>query len=236
MKSKVMLLTPKKAYPERKVAAPKYPDPCTPDEISEASEMCSISESISTTTVKEEVDQHLHHHHQQQTVYSPKETVATPTSSGEVRQRVYRSQGYNHNNNNNNNSHNSNYNQQYQQQSQQQQYKNQGRSPARRRPEPSPPRKRNPSPAGGHRREFVGDNSTRRSQSPGMRGNVGRSPSARRTGPSPGRVRMVHGPENGKKVEDEEEEVGLKRENEEWQGPQESLENPLVSLECFIFL
>lgn len=73
-----------------------------------------------------------------------------------------------------------------------------------------------------------------------MRANVGRSPSARRTGPSPGRVRMVHGPDNGRKMEEEEVEVvdneEDKRESDEWEGPKESLENPLVSLECFIFL
>ncbi|XP_057544076.1 uncharacterized protein LOC130823477 [Amaranthus tricolor] len=110
--------------------------------------------------------------------------------------------------------------------------KNQGRSPVRKRPEGSPTRKRNQSP-GGSRREMGGDNVDRRSQSPGMRGNVGRSPSGRRNGPSPGRVRMVHGPRM------EEEEIGyeeLRRQSEEWQGPKESLENPLVSLECFIFL
>ncbi|XP_021740399.1 serine/arginine repetitive matrix protein 1-like [Chenopodium quinoa] len=194
-----------------------YPDPCTPEEISEASEMCSFSESISTTR---EDDNHLN-----QLLFGRESVVTSGGGGNELRQRVYRSQGFNNVNNGGGGG---------------QHYRNQGRSPARRRPEPSPPRKRNPSPGGGvPKRDFSGDNSGRRSQSPGIRANVGRSPSSRRTGPSPGRVRMVHGPENGRKVEeevDENEEIGLRRESEEWQGPKESLENPLVSLECFIFL
>lgn len=200
VKSKLLLLTPKKAFSEQ-----KFQDPCTPtDEISEASEMCSFSESISTATLKEEEDDH-HRPHQ--------------ASSAEVRQMVYRShsQGFN-------NGGHYNYNQLQQR-----------RSPARRRPEPSPPRRRNNPSPGGPRRDLVGDNPGRRSQSPGTRANVGRSPSSRRTGPSPGRVRMVQpGPVPG--PENEEEGGEVRRESEEWQGPKESLENPLVSLECFIFL
>ncbi|XP_021726212.1 serine/arginine repetitive matrix protein 1-like [Chenopodium quinoa] len=220
MKSKVLPFTPpKKAYPEEQKLPTGYPDPCTPEEISEASEMCSFSESISTTR---EDDHHLNQ------ILFGREGVVTSGGGGgsEYRQRVYRSQGFNNVNNGGGGGG--------------QHYRNQGRSPARRRPEPSPPRKRNPSPGGGvPKREFTGDNSGRRSQSPGIRANVGRSPSSRRTGPSPGRVRMVHGPENGRKVEEEmeeNEEIGMRRESEEWQGPKESLENPLVSLECFIFL
>ncbi|CAO2842680.1 unnamed protein product [Amaranthus hypochondriacus] len=203
IKAKILLLTPKKKdYLEQKVPIrDPDPDPCTPEEISEASEMCSFTESIST--VKDEDDH-------QQLLYT-RENIPG--------QRVYRSQGYNGNyvphpcyNNN--------------------AVRNQGRSPARRRPESSPTRRRNPG-QGGPRRETGRDNVGRRSQSPGMRGNVGRSPSARRNGPSPGRVRMVHAPKmEEKEVEHEE----VRRESEEWQGPNESLENPLVSLECFIFL
>ncbi|KAL9243590.1 hypothetical protein vseg_017460 [Gypsophila vaccaria] len=94
-----------------------------------------------------------------------------------------------------------------------------GRSPVRTRVGPSPPRRY--SGRVGLRRDVVGENSARRSPSPVTRSNVGRSPSGRRTGVSPGRVRMVHGPEETK---------------DEWAGPRESLENPLVSMECFIFL
>lgn len=83
-------------------------------------------------------------------------------------------------------------------------------------------------------RREPGENSGRRSGSPGRRANAGRSPSGRRAGPSPGRVRMVRDPNESESDERKEEE---EREREsEWQGPNESLENPLVSLECFIFL
>lgn len=80
----------------------------------------------------------------------------------------------------------------------------------------------------------------RRSRSPATRSNVGRSPSGRRTGPSPGRVRNGPCQERESGVMKVEEDInGGRRENEdekEWEGPNESLENPLVSLECFIFL
>ncbi|KAK7246566.1 hypothetical protein RIF29_41435 [Crotalaria pallida] len=77
------------------------------------------------------------------------------------------------------------------------------------------------------------DNSGRRSMSPVTRADnvaarsvVGRSPSARRTNQSPARNRTAV-PENG----------GRKRESPTAeQSANESLENPLVSLECFIFL
>ena len=86
-----------------------------------------------------------------------------------------------------------------------------------------------------HRRD-PGDNSGRRSRSPATRTDngitksiVGRSPSARRTNRSPARVRS-HPPESGhRKAESSSME-------EKWSSANESLENPLVSLECFIFL
>ncbi|OIV96140.1 hypothetical protein TanjilG_13072 [Lupinus angustifolius] len=72
------------------------------------------------------------------------------------------------------------------------------------------------------------DNSCRRSTSPATRGDsvapssvVGRSPSARRVNQSPARVRTTAPENDGRKME---------------QSANESLENPLVSLECFIFL
>lgn len=87
-----------------------------------------------------------------------------------------------------------------------------------------------------HRRD-AGENSGRRSRSPAtrtdngaMRSIVGRSPSARRMNQSPARDRTT-APESG----------GRKIENSTMEGKwpstaNESLENPLVSLECFIFL
>ncbi|KAL9236756.1 hypothetical protein vseg_011390 [Gypsophila vaccaria] len=87
-------------------------------------------------------------------------------------------------------------------------------SPVKRVVGPSPPRKY---PGAGTGR--VESGLARRCRSPLARPNVGRSPSYGRNGMSPGRVRMGRGPEE-----------------EEWAGPEESLENPLVSLECFIFL
>ncbi|XP_041993289.1 uncharacterized protein LOC121743946 [Salvia splendens] len=90
-----------------------------------------------------------------------------------------------------------------------------GRSPAR-RPEPSPGRARR--------------SSGRRSRSPVTRADpgLGRAQSARRTGKSPGRV----APGSADKIRK------LDGGNE-WpptNGSNESLDNPLVSMECFIFL
>ncbi|KAK9706674.1 hypothetical protein RND81_07G143800 [Saponaria officinalis] len=131
-----------------------------------------------------------------------------PGDSGEVHQRVYTSQGYNSNfvDKNINGSDHNVL------------LRCHGRSPVR-RADPSPPRRC--SGRVGLRRDVTGENSARRSQSPAARSNVDRTPSGRRTAPSPGRVRMVHGPDEMM---------------DEWAGPRESLENPLVSLECFIFL
>ncbi|KAM7525125.1 hypothetical protein LguiA_015027 [Lonicera macranthoides] len=106
-----------------------------------------------------------------------------------------------------------------------------GKSPAR-RPEPSPGRVR---PMSGSVR-FVsergdsGESSGRRTMSPvryteggSTRFDLGRSPSVRKTGKSPGRI----GSEKTRKG----------AEGNKWAPTtNESLENPLVSLECFIFL
>ncbi|KAJ4849661.1 hypothetical protein Tsubulata_019857 [Turnera subulata] len=97
-------------------------------------------------------------------------------------------------------------------------------------------------------RRDPGESSGRRSRSPATnRSVVGRSPSKRRTNQSPGRVRKDP-KEGGIKVED----FGMDKNNtnnnnnKKWSStnsgggdvtaPNESLENPLVSLECFIFL
>ncbi|GFY91835.1 hypothetical protein Acr_08g0002310 [Actinidia rufa] len=115
-----------------------------------------------------------------------------------------------------------------------------GKSPARRvEPDPSrvrpvPGRDRRSVAADGPRRDF-GEISGRRSRSPaaravdggGARAGLGRSPSARKTGKSPSRVRSELN-EKTRNIED----------SNRWAPPttNESLENPLVSLECFIFL
>lgn len=82
----------------------------------------------------------------------------------------------------------------------------------------------------------TGETSRRRSRSPairndggGTRQNLGRSPSVRKTGKSPGRVRSDLS-EKTRKVE------GGNREGKWPPTSNELLENPLVSLECFIFL
>lgn len=124
-----------------------------------------------------------------------------------------------------------------------------GKSPAR-RSDPSPGRRSDPSPGrvrsvsrtDGRRRD-MGESSGRRSMSPATRsvaadgcGRVGsgRSLSARRTGKSPGRVQG----KTRKFEEATEGEIGNGNSSNKWQPPtgDESLENPLVSLECFIFL
>ncbi|GLT75120.1 hypothetical protein SLA2020_468690 [Shorea laevis] len=90
-------------------------------------------------------------------------------------------------------------------------------------------------------RRDPGESSGRRSRSPAVnRSTMGRSPSAKRVNRSPGRVRTEPGEiGNSKRVE---ENINLEG---KWPNsinsasnstPNESLENPLVSLECFIFL
>lgn len=124
-----------------------------------------------------------------------------------------------------------------------------GKSPAM-RSDPSPGRVRSGSvreragPADGRRRDSR-EGSRRRSMSPATRaaetgcGRVGpgRSSSARRTGKSPGLVHNKAHP--ARTVEENSEEGEVTGESNKWRQPpttDESLENPLVSLECFIFL
>ncbi|XP_010268938.1 PREDICTED: uncharacterized protein LOC104605748 [Nelumbo nucifera] len=185
------------------------------------SEICSLSESVSTTTMTER-----------------KDDDERSRDDGEVRQRVDRSparvprkrlvsgdyagkteKG--------------------------------GRSPARRY-EPSPGRKMDNATMSVHSKEMShstrrrvpannglirrdpGDSSGRRSRSPATRSvdpgsyrsTIGRSPSSRKTGRSPGQAPPLS-EDNGRKLEETKE--------GSWQ-TNESLENPLVSLECFIFL
>ncbi|CAA0825302.1 Unknown protein [Striga hermonthica] len=115
-----------------------------------------------------------------------------------------------------------------------------GRSPVR-RPSPSPSRARpgNGSGSGYGRRRDASESSGRRSKSPvtrmdsgPMKSGSGLSPSAMKTGKSPG-VTGSGLVERVRKLDEERTGGG--------EGPwpptsDESLENPLVSLECFIFL
>ncbi|XP_021902244.1 uncharacterized protein LOC110817836 [Carica papaya] len=76
------------------------------------------------------------------------------------------------------------------------------------------------------RKKDPGESSGRRSKSPAInRSEMGRSPSARRTNRSPGRVGSDSSERKNSKMESKLEITDT-----------ESLENPLVSLECFIFL
>ncbi|PSS10270.1 hypothetical protein CEY00_Acc17364 [Actinidia chinensis var. chinensis] len=159
------------------------------DEVSEVSEICSLSESVSTAVEKREDE------------------------GGEVRRRVEGSPA---------------------------RRPIAGKSPARRvEPDlgwarPVPARDRRSVMVDGPRRDF-GESSGRRSRSPAARGmdgggaraGLGRSPSARKTGKSPGRVRSELN-DKTRMIED----------SNRWPSPttNELLENPLVSLECFIFL
>lgn len=120
------------------------------------------------------------------------------------------------------------------------------KSPARRPDNPSPNRVRivpgrdkRVDPNNGKDMRAVreaGESSRRRSRSPvirndnaGSRQNLGRSPSVRKTGKSPGRVRSDLS-ENSRKRE------GGSKDGKWPPTSNELLENPLVSLECFIFL
>lgn len=200
-------ITPKKTRPGTQVGSPDptpvAPACAMPEEISDSSEMCSMSESVSTNTLRDRDREEDELHVQQQ----------WSQNNGQRGRGGYRSQGQN--------GHFAQTNRAF----------SAGRSPLK-RVDPSPPRRRNPAQVSARREP--GENSGRRSGSPGRRANAGRSPSGRRAGPSPGRVRMVRDPNESESDERKEEE---EREREsEWQGPNESLENPLVSLECFIFL
>ncbi|XP_043712121.1 serine/arginine repetitive matrix protein 1-like [Telopea speciosissima] len=204
---------------ESRTTPPPDPSPAV-DEISEVSDMCSLSETVSTTTIGERY----------------------PVDDGEVRQRVDRSPakiprkrpvngdlpgktewG--------------------------------GRSPPARRLNQSPGRRNDsnvmkPSQihhqstkdmggggggytrrqripgSGGSVKRDPGESSGRRSRSPATRPVLGRSPSSRAVR-SPGRITALD--------QDNERRPEEAREEGNWP-TNESLENPLVSMECFIFL
>ncbi|GAB4831273.1 hypothetical protein Ancab_005286 [Ancistrocladus abbreviatus] len=236
------LATPKNGTPDIPKRVTKSPEALllpnftaitTPEEVSEVSELCSLSESLSTTTISEKREK--------------EDQPSQPLDLFEVRQRVNRSPAR------------SGRKGSFSGDSGLKRENVTGRSPVR-RSDPSPRRKndgmamacsvlypgqgsvRRGLTSDGQKRRDPGENSDRRSRSPATRvegrGNLGRSPSGRKTGPSPGRVRMVQpapplAAESGRKVVEEEQ---VSREMNKWSTPNESLENPLVSLECFIFL
>lgn len=112
-----------------------------------------------------------------------------------------------------------------------------GNSPAR-RSDPSPGRMRSGRESRVPRKDN-GECSGRRSRSPAMRtenggygSGLGRIPSVRKTGKSPGRVRS----ELGDRIRKMDERDGNGENKWPPTNGNESLENPLVSLECFIFL
>lgn len=195
-----------------------------PEEISEVSEICSLSESMSTTTIATE----------------RRDDDERSRDDGEVRQRVDRSAAKHPRNRS------------FSGELSGKRDRVVGRSPAR-RSDPSPGRRNdagvrsvlgregNQSTArrriatNVHRRES-GESSARRSRSPATRTDggasrsaLGRSPSTRKMAQSPSRVRSTP-PENSKSRGE-----GTSKEGK-WPSSNESLENPLVSLECFIFL
>ncbi|CAJ2648703.1 uncharacterized protein LOC123908493 [Trifolium pratense] len=183
------------------------------DEISEVSEVCSLSESVSTITAtdrREEDEESC-----KRVNGSPAKMRKNRTFSGEKRDWTA------------------------------------GKSPVR-RSEQSPAKrnggsvrivqKRDQMGNGGMKnqplRRDSGENSGRRSRSPATRTDngstrsvVGRSLSARRMNQSPGKGRTAAPENDGRKMENSTMES-------KWPSTtnDESLENPLVSLECFIFL
>ncbi|CAL5183390.1 unnamed protein product [Lathyrus oleraceus] len=177
------------------------------DEISEFSEVCSLGESVSTITDRREEEEEF----RQRVIGSPAKTRKNRSFSGERREWTA------------------------------------GKSPAR-RSELSPAKtnvgsaRRDQIGNGGmrnhlHRRD-AGENSGRRSRSPATRTDngstrsvAGRSLSARRTNQSPAKARTASPVNGSRKMENS------TMENNKWPSTgNESLENPLVSLECFIFL
>ncbi|KAI5657007.1 hypothetical protein M9H77_25800 [Catharanthus roseus] len=124
-----------------------------------------------------------------------------------------------------------------------------GRSPAK-NSDPSPNRVRSGSGRENRglgpnlQKRECGENSGRRSRSPatrteggggGLKAGMQRSGSVRRTGKSPGRVRS----ETGEKIRKLDETNSMSSSSNKWPPTttsNESLENPFVSLECFIFL
>lgn len=176
----------------------KVPTFISADETSEFSEICSASETISTTTIGEKREENGC----DEVEMRPKENRSPATIrrkrsySGDSGGRIER----------------------------------RAKSPARRTPVLEVGRSnRSRTPIGSH--GFRRDTGERRSRSPATRKELGRSPSGRRVAGSP-RRNPTEATENvGRKVEE-----GAFSPAAAPSASKESLENPLVSLECFIFL
>ncbi|KAJ4981626.1 hypothetical protein NE237_032463 [Protea cynaroides] len=210
---------PKKIEEEVAKRAKPSPDPSqVVEEISEVSDMCSLSETVSTTTIGErygvedgEVRQRVDR--------SPAKIPRKRLVSGELPARTERG----------------------------------GKSSPARRLDPSPGRRNDnnatkpsqihhqstrdtnggyirrrqiPSCSSGGVRRDLGESSGRRSRSPATRPALERSPSSKAVR-SPARIPTL-GQDNGERSEEAKEEGNFPT--------NESLENPLVSMECFIFL
>ncbi|XP_021830777.1 pinin-like [Prunus avium] len=204
-------------------------------EISEVSEICSLSESMSTTTITRDDDEEVH----QRVNRSPMRIPKNRDPVGQRRDRVVgksptrrteSSPGrkYGPNGNNGNGS----------VRLVQSREPGPGQQPLSRRG--SAELNRRGSRAESNRRD-PGESSGRRSRSPATRvtdggganrANVGRSPSARRSGRYPGRTTVGPVESSGSTRRVAEEPM---MEEGKWPA-NESIDNPLVSLECFIFL
>ncbi|KAF3451537.1 hypothetical protein FNV43_RR07632 [Rhamnella rubrinervis] len=198
----------------------KMPISNTVEEVSEMSEICSLSESVSTTTITRDDDEEV----RQRVNRSPMKLPKNRSFSGDLGARRDRVVGKSPT-------------------------RRSDQSPGRRNGngvgsvrlvqnrEPGQPMARRALRSEPRRRE-PGESSARRSRSPAItrtdgvatRSAVGRSPSARRSGKSPGRTAAVS-TESSRRATEESSVEG------NWPTTtNESLENPLVSLECFIFL
>ncbi|KAA8515314.1 hypothetical protein F0562_018456 [Nyssa sinensis] len=222
------------------------------EDISEVSEICSLSESVSTTTVTEkrkdddgEVRQRVERSPAKSKNRSfsgdfsanrdrmvgnslVRRSEPSKDNDGEVRQRVERSPA-------------KSKNRSFSGDFSANRDRMVGNSPVRRsNPSPGrvrsvPGRERHGLLIEGQRRDSGGSSGLRsgspatRTGSVTERPDLGRCPSARRSGKSPGRVRSDLPTRVGKVAE-------TNREGKWAPATNESLENPLVSLECFIFL
>lgn len=211
-----------KIAPEHEEREKKVPISNTVEDASETSEICSLSESVSTTTITKDDDEEV----RQRVHRSPLKLPKNRAFSGDLGARRDRVVGKSPT-------------------------RRSDQSPGRRNGngvgsvrlvqsrEPAHPTSARRAPRTEPHRREPGESSARRSRSPSInrtdggatRSAVGRSPSARRSGRSPGRAATAP-TERSRSATAEESSVEGK-----WPATtNESLENPLVSLECFIFL
>jgi len=203
----------------------------TDNDVSELSEVYSVSESVSTTTTKRDEDEEVRQRvHRSSPARAPQRSRAHTGDLGAKRERLL------------------------------------GKSPTRRPDqspgrfnsgsarlvhgrEPISGRGLRAAEPSQPRRDPYGEASSRRSRSPATRVDngpnrsvMGRSPSARRTNRSPSRVKSAPTETNTRKMEQTKNDIDNGTEGK-WpttttttRTTNESLDNPLVSLECFIFL